>query len=123
LKHFDRLFRFSSVGILATCLHVSVLMSLVRWTTLSTNLANLLAFITAFCFSAYAQQSYTFQDRLAGQTLKKRSLTILFLVNCLLAYGLASLVKGTWIVALALVPPFINYALYHFFSGHPRFKR
>jgi putative flippase GtrA len=118
-----RLSRYGAVGILATILHTSVLVALVRLAMLQTGLANLLAFVVAFVFSASAQQAFTFNDRLAGQTLKKRSLAILFAVNCLMAYVLGSLVRGPWIIFLALGPPFINYGLFYFFSGHPRFKR
>ncbi|MEY4354478.1 MAG: GtrA-like protein [Cyanobacteriota bacterium] len=118
-----RLTRFGAVGILATAIHALVLLLLVQLALVPTGLANLVAFVVAFIFSAAAQQAITFKDRLAGQTLKKRSLAILFLTNCAVAYGLGSQVHGPYVVALALVPSLVNFTLLHFFSGHPDFKR
>lgn len=118
-----RLTRFGIVGIIATLIHATVLLLLIRLATAQTGVANLVAFVVAFLFSATAQQAITFKDRLAGQSLKKRSLGILFIVNCLFAYGFGSLVRGPFVMALVLVPPLINFTLLHFFSGHPDFKR
>lgn len=118
-----RLTKFGAVGIIATAIHALVLLSLVNLILVQTGLANLVAFVVAFLFSAAAQQAITFKDRLGGQKLKKRSLGILFFTNCALAYGLGSLAHGPFVVALALVPSMVNFALLHFFSGHPDFKR
>lgn len=120
---FQRLSRFGAVGLLATAIHLAILLLLTRQVGQPIALANLVAFIVAFVFSTTAQQSFTFRDRLEGKSLKKRSLSTLFLVNALLAYVLGRLAHGGEIMALALVPPFVNFALLHLFSGHPAFKR
>lgn len=118
-----RLSRFGIVGVIATAVHTLVLLCLVRLASIATGPANLLAFIVAFLFSTTAQQAFTFNDRLAGQSLKKRSVAILFLVNALIAYVLGTQVSGSSIYLLAFVPSIVNFSLLHFFSGHPNFKR
>lgn len=123
IRHLKRLSKFSAVGIVATGIHLLVLLSLVRLALLPQGMANLLAFVVAFFCSTVAQQSFTFNDRLAGQRLRRRSLAILFAVNSVLAYILGSQVKGTFFVVLAFVPAIVNFSLLHFFSGHPSFKR
>lgn len=120
---FKRLSRFGVVGALATLLHTLALFTLVRLFKQPTGLANMFAFVVAFVASTTAQQTFTFNDRLAGQSLKKRSLTILFLVNACLAYILGALAKGPFLFLLAFIPPIINFTLLHFFSGHSSFKR
>lgn len=118
-----RLVRFGLVGVLATLIHMGVLLFILHWTLLSTGPANVVAFVTAFACSTSLQQQFTFSDRLAGQGLKKRSVFILFLVNACAAYLLGSQARGQAILFLAFVPPVLNYSLLHFFSGHPLFKR
>lgn len=123
IRHFKRLSKFSAVGIVATAIHLLILVSLVRLALLPLGVANLLAFTVAFLFSTTAQQSFTFNDRLAGQTLRIRSLAILFTVNSILAYALGSEVTSSFYVLLAFIPSIVNFSLFHFFSGHPYFKR
>lgn len=123
MNSLQRLTRFGAVGLLSTALHLTVLLLLTHQAGQSTALANLMAFIIAFVFSTTAQQAFTFHDRLAGKTLKKRSLSALFSINALLAYSLGRWAHGPEIMALALVPPVVNFALLHAFSGHPAFKR
>lgn len=118
-----RLSRFGIVGIIATAVHTLVLLSLVRLASIPPGPSNLLAFVVAFLFSTTAQQAFTFNDRLAGQSLKKRSVAILFLVNAVIAYVLGTQVSGSTIYLLAFVPSIVNFSLLHFFSGHPNFKR
>jgi putative flippase GtrA len=118
-----RLSRFGIVGVIATAVHTLVLLTLVRLASMPTGPSNLLAFVVAFLFSTSAQQAFTFNDRLAGQSLKKRSVAILFLVNAVIAYVLGTQVSGSLIYLLAFVPSIVNFSLLHFFSGHPNFKR
>jgi putative flippase GtrA len=118
-----RISKFGVVGIVSTGIHLLVLMSVVHLALLPQGLANLSAFIVAFLFSTSAQQSFTFQDRLAGQKLKNRSLLILFIINSILAYALGSHIQKPFLVMLVFVPSIVNFSLYHFFSGHPDFKR
>lgn len=118
-----RLSRFGAVGIVATLVHIAVLLTLVRLFSQPTGLANMVAFVVAFVVSTSAQQAFTFHDRLAGQTLKKRTLSMLFVVNAILAYILGSRIHGIPIFILAFVPSIVNFSLLHFFSGHPAFKR
>lgn len=118
-----RISRFGITGIVSTGIHLLVLMSIIHLSLLPQGLANLSAFIVAFLFSTTAQQSFTFQDRLAGQKLKIRSLLILFLVNSIFALVLGSQIQKSLLVVLAFVPSIVNFSLYHFFSGHPYFKR
>lgn len=120
---FQRLLKFGLVGVMATGIHLGVLMILLHRFLLSSGLANVVAFITAFLLSTSLQQQFTFADRLAGQLLKKRSVLLLFTINASAAYILGSLAKGPMIPLLALVPPVLNYSLLHLFSGHPGFKR
>lgn len=118
-----RVCKFGVVGIVSTGIHLLVLISIIRLALLPQGLANLSAFVVAFLFSTTAQQSFTFQDRLAGQKLKTRSLLILFLVNSILAFALGSHIQKPFLLALAFVPSIVNFSLFHFFSGHPDFKR
>lgn len=118
-----RLVKFGLVGILATGIHLGILLFLSHYVLLPTAPANVLAFVCAFLCSNALQQHFTFADRFAGQFLKKRSVLMLFLVNAALAYGLGAQVKGAMIPFLSLVPPLLNYTILHFFSGHSRFKR
>jgi len=118
-----RLSKFGVVGIASTGIHLLVLMSTLRLGLLPQGPANLVAFIVAFLCSATAQQSFTFNDRLAGQRLRTRSLLILFSINSILAYVLGSHVHKPFLAVLAFVPSIVNFCLYHFFSGHPSFKR
>lgn len=120
---FKRLLKFGLVGVMATGIHLGVLMILLQSTLLSSGPANVVAFVTAFLLSTSLQQQFTFADRLGGQLLKKRSVLLLFSINASAAYLLGSLAKGPMIPLLALVPPVLNYSLLHIFSGHPRFKR
>ena len=120
---FKRLLKFGLVGVVATGVHLGVLMVLLQSTLLSSGPANVVAFVTAFLLSTSLQQQFTFADRLEGQLLKKRSVLLLFSINASAAYLLGSLAKGPMIPLLALVPPVLNYSLLHIFSGHPRFKR
>ena len=120
---YKRLFRYGLVGVMATGVHLTVLLILLRFVLLPTGSANVLAFIVAFLFSTTLQQQFTFADRLRGQSLKKRSVFLLFVINSFVAYGLGSQATGPLIPLLALVPPVINYSVLHFFSGHPSFKR
>lgn len=120
---FKRLLKFGLVGVMATGIHLGVLMVLLQSTLLSSGPANVVAFVTAFLLSTSLQQQFTFADRLGGQLLKKRSVLLLFSINASAAYLLGSLAKGPMIPLLALVPPVLNYSLLHIFSGHPRFKR
>jgi putative flippase GtrA len=119
----QRLVKFGLVGGMATGVHLAVLLLLVRLAGLATGPSNLAAFVTAFLLSTTLQQQFTFADRMAGQSLKKRSVLLLFCVNATAAYGLGAVAKGLWLPVLALVPPVLNYTLLHLFSGHPRFKR
>lgn len=123
MRVIKRVGRFGVVGIIATGIHGLTLLTLSRLLLIPTGTANLTAFVVAFIFSMSAQQAFTFNDRLAGQSLKKRSLSILFITNALVAYGLGTQVHGPWIISLALVPPLINFTLLHVFTGHPHFKR
>ncbi len=118
-----RLVKFGLVGVLATLIHLGVLLICLRLAVVQTGLANVWAFVTAFVVSTTLQQRYTFADRLDGQALKKRSVLILFLLNASLAYVLGSLTKGPLLLVLAFVPAVLNYSILHLFSGHPRFKR
>ena len=120
---YKRLAKFGFVGIVATAIHFGVLSLLLRLTFLQTGVANMMAFTTAFLLSTTLQQHFTFADRLAGQSLKKRSVLMLFSVNVIAAYLLGSLATGAMIPFLALVPAVLNYTLLHIFSGHPLFKR
>ena len=118
-----RISKFGITGIVSTGIHLLVLMSIVRLSLLPQGLANLSAFIVAFLFSTTAQQSFTFHDRLAGQKLRVRSLLILFLINSILALALGSHIQRPFLVILVFVPSIVNFSLFHFFSGHPYFKR
>jgi putative flippase GtrA len=120
---YKRLLKFGLVGFVATGIHLGVLSVLLRAALLQTGLANVIAFVTAFLLSTTLQQQFTFADRLSGQSLKKRSVLLLFSANAIAAYLLGSLAKGAMIAFLALVPPVLNYTLLHLFSGHPSFKR
>ena len=120
---YKRLAKFGFVGIVATAIHFGVLSLLLRLTFLQTGVANMMAFTTAFLLSTTLQQHFTFADRLAGQSLKKRSVLMLFSVNVIAAYLLGSLATGVMIPFLPLVPAVLNYTLLHIFSGHPLFKR
>ncbi|MEB3316618.1 MAG: GtrA family protein [Cyanobacteriota bacterium] len=120
---YRRLAKFGLVGLMSTAIHFGVLSILVRLGLLPTGVANLMAFVTAFLVSTTLQQHFTFADRLAGQSLKKRSVLLLFSTNVVAAYVLGSLATGGMIPFLALVPAVLNYTLLHIFSGHPLFKR
>ncbi len=123
MRDFHRVFKFGLVGVLATLIHMGVLLFFLRFALVPTGWANVFAFFTAFAASTTLQQQFTFADRLAGQGLKKRTVFILFLVNACIAYGLGSLFRGPLLLLLALVPPLINYTMLHFFTGHSSFKR
>ncbi|MFN9546002.1 MAG: GtrA family protein [Cyanobacteriota bacterium] len=118
-----RFAKFGLVGVIATAVHLSILLALVHLSLLPKGPANVLAFVTAFLLSNTLQQQFTFSDRLAGQLLKKRSVLLLFIVNAVAAYFLASQAHGLMIYLLAFVPAILNYTLLHLFSGHSRFKR
>jgi putative flippase GtrA len=123
MTRLHRVLKFSLVGVMATLVHMGVLLIFLRFNVVPTGWANVIAFVTAFAASTTFQQQFTFADRLAGQGLKKRTVLILFLVNAGIAYGLGSLIKGPFLLCLALVPALINYTMLHFFTGHPSFKR
>ncbi|MEB3334740.1 MAG: GtrA family protein [Cyanobacteriota bacterium] len=118
-----RLVRFGMVGVLATLIHLGMLLICLRLAVTQTGLANVCAFIVAFVVSTTLQQRYTFADRLDGQVLKKRSVLLLFLLNSIVAYLLGAQTKGPFLLLLAFVPAVVNYTILHFFSGHPSFKR
>lgn len=115
--------KFGMVGLLSTLIHLGVLLLCLRLNIVQTGLANVCAFVTAFVFSTTLQQRYTFADRFDGQSLKKRSVLVLFLLNATLAYLLGALTKGPLLLLLPFVPAVLNYTILHVFSGHPRFKR
>ncbi len=118
-----RIVKFGMVGVLSTLIHLGVLLLCLRMNIVQTGLANVCAFVTAFVFSTTLQQRYTFADRFDGQSLKKRSVLVLFLLNATLAYLLGALTKGPSLLLLPFVPAVLNYTILHVFSGHPRFKR
>jgi putative flippase GtrA len=118
-----RLLKFGLVGLVATGIHLGVLLVLIHASLLQTGVANVVAFITAFFVSNSLQQRFTFADRLDGQALKKRGVLLLFAVNSVAAYGLGTKASGSLIPLLALVPPVINYTLLHLLSGDPGWKR
>lgn len=59
----NRLIKFGIVGAVAAFVHVSALFVLVNYAALSLLLANMLAFIIAFCVSYPGQSRWTFADR------------------------------------------------------------
>jgi putative flippase GtrA len=54
--------RFALVGIVATCVHVSVVWGLIEQYGIETLLANLVAFLTAFIVSFVGQYLWTFRS-------------------------------------------------------------
>jgi putative flippase GtrA len=54
--------RFTIVGIVATCVHISIVWVLIEQFRIETLLANLLAFLTAFIVSFTGQHLWTFRS-------------------------------------------------------------
>ena len=54
--------RFALVGIVATCVHISIVWALIEQFGIETLLANLIAFLTAFIVSFTGQYQWTFRS-------------------------------------------------------------
>jgi len=119
-KH--RIARFGAVGIIATAVHAAILIMLKVGLQLSTGPANLIGFLVAFGVSMAGQQRFTFADRLQGQRINNRGLTLLFLINALAALLLGQWATAGWVVMLPILPAVINYVLLYIFTGSTIFR-
>jgi putative flippase GtrA len=117
-----RIFRFSFVGLLSTCIHGLLLYVFGGFLRLGGSASNLFAFIFAFIFSIHAQQAFTFRDRLGESRLNSKAIGILFLVNALAAFFLGASLHGWAIAILPLVPAAINYILLYLLTGLSGFR-
>jgi len=119
-KH--RITRFGAVGIIATAVHAAILIMLKVGLQLSTGPANLIGFLVAFGVSMAGQQRFTFADRLQGQRINNRGLTLLFLINALAALLLGRLATAGWVVMLPILPAVINYIVLYIVTGNAIFR-
>jgi len=119
-KH--RIARFGAVGIIATAVHAAILIMLKVGFQLSTGPANLIGFLVAFGVSMAGQQRFTFADRLQGQRINNRGLTLLFLINALAALLLGRLATAGWVVMLPILPAVINYIVLYIVTGNAIFR-
>lgn len=107
--------RFALVGLAATLLHMSVVWTLIDRGSMLPLLANLLAFLTAFCVSFVGHYFWTFGPTGDPARAMRRLFVIAgsaFLVNTIV---LAGLLEAAWVVpevaavVAAAVVPLISY--------------
>lgn len=117
----NRLASFASVGVLATLVHAGILLAITgkghaAW------IANPLGFLGGFLVSFTLQQRLTFRDRLAGSVLSHQAGILVFAINLIMSAAIARL-SGGFLIMLPLLPAVVNYTLYYYLSGKPRFRR
>lgn len=107
--------RFTIVGIGATAIHIGVVWVLIGKAEMQPLLANLAAFITAFCFSFTGQYLWTFRSNRNWASAMSRffmvSLGAFFLNNVVLVVLLGlQVLPATWAAIIsAFVIPLLTY--------------
>lgn len=104
------LLRFGVIGLGATGIHIGLVWTLLRHTTLPVLLANAMAFATAFCFSFAGNYLWTFQSPGNPGKAMRRFLVISgsaflinsFLLSGILRYGVFSAWEATLLSSCAV---------------------
>ncbi len=110
--------RYGFTGITASCLHLTVAFSLLKFSSSGVFLANLMGFAFAFTFSYLMQSLFVFKKSISLETVKRffivqfSSMLFSQLISALIPTGNRYLHT----VLIVIMIPLITYLIHHFWT-------